>query len=124
MATQKTIQVIDDSASARQAIGGALLEAGYRVIEAGDGDEALEQLDGRKIHLIVCDVNMPRMDGIRFVQAAKKLPTYRFTPIIMLTTVGQEAKKLEGLAAGAKAWLVKPFKPAQLLAAVAKLASH
>jgi two-component system, chemotaxis family, chemotaxis protein CheY len=81
----------------------------------------LSKLTGQKIHLIISDVNMPNMDGISFVRAAKQLPAYRFTPVIMLTTEAQESKKREGQAAGAKAWMVKPFQPAQMLSAVSKL---
>jgi two-component system, chemotaxis family, chemotaxis protein CheY len=117
----KTILIVDDSASVRQVVGIALRGAGYEVIEGVDGADGLTKLDGKKIHLIISDVNMPRMDGITFVKEAKKLPAYRFTPIIILTTESQEAKKREGQAAGAKAWVVKPFQPAQMLAAVSKL---
>lgn len=117
----KTILVVDDSASLRQVVSIALKGAGYDVIEAGDGKEALTKLDGQKIHLIISDVNMPNMDGISFVKAAKQLPAYKFTPVIMLTTEAGEAKKAEGQAAGAKAWVVKPFQPAQMLTAVSKL---
>ncbi len=117
----KTILVVDDSASLRQVVSIALKGAGYDVIEACDGKDALSKLNGAKIHLIISDVNMPNMDGITFVKEAKKLPNYKFTPIIMLTTESQEAKKAEGQAAGAKAWVVKPFQPAQMLAAVSKL---
>ena len=117
----KTILIVDDSASLRQVVSIALKGAGYDVLEAADGKIGLSRLDGRKIHLIVSDVNMPNMDGITFVTELKKLPAYRFTPVIMLTTETQEGKKREGQAAGAKAWMVKPFQPAQLLAAVAKL---
>ncbi|PPD18429.1 MAG: two-component system response regulator [Methylobacter sp.] len=117
----KTILVIDDSASVRQVAGIALKGAGYSVIEAVDGQDALSKLDGTKIHLIISDVNMPNMDGITFVKEAKKLPAYKFTPIIMLTTESQESKKQEGQAAGAKAWIVKPFQPTTMLAAVSKL---
>lgn len=117
----KTILVIDDSASVRQVAGIALKGAGYSVIEAVDGQDALSKLDGTKIHLIISDVNMPNMDGITFVKEAKKLPAYKFTPIIMLTTESQESKKQEGQAAGAKAWIVKPFQPNTMLAAVSKL---
>lgn len=117
----KTILVVDDSASLRQVVGIALKGAGYEVIEGCDGKDALGKLDGRKLNLIISDVNMPNMDGISFVKAVKQLPNYKFTPIIMLTTESQEAKKAEGQAAGAKAWVVKPFKPEQMLAAVSKL---
>ncbi|MBZ0156480.1 MAG: response regulator [Alphaproteobacteria bacterium] len=117
----KTILVIDDSASVRQVVGITLKKAGYEVIEASDGKDALGKLTGQKIHLMICDVNMPNMDGISFLKAVKQQANYRFTPIIMLTTESQEAKKQEGRAAGAKAWVVKPFKPEQMLEAVAKL---
>lgn len=117
----KTILVVDDSASLRQVVGIALKGAGYEVIEACDGKDALTKLNGQKIHLIISDVNMPNMDGITFVTEAKKLPDYKFTPIIMLTTEAGESKKAAGQAAGAKAWVVKPFQPPQMLAAVAKL---
>jgi two-component system chemotaxis response regulator CheY len=117
----KTILVVDDSAAIRQVVSIALKGAGYDVIEGCDGRDALSKLTGQKIHLIISDVNMPNMDGISFVKAVKQLPHYKFTPIIMLTTESQEAKKQEGQAAGAKAWVVKPFKPEQMLGAVAKL---
>jgi len=117
----KTILIVDDSASVRQVVGIALKGAGYEVVEGVDGADALAKLDGSKFHLIISDVNMPRMDGITFVREAKKLPAYKFTPIIMLTTESQEGKKQEGQAAGAKAWVVKPFKPEQMLSAVSKL---
>jgi two-component system chemotaxis response regulator CheY len=117
----KTIMIVDDSASIREVVGIALKGAGYDVLEGCDGKDALSKLTGQRVHLIISDVNMPVMDGISFVKAVKERPNYRFTPIIMLTTESQEAKKLEGQAAGAKAWMVKPFKPEQLLGAVAKL---
>lgn len=117
----KTILIVDDSASLRQVVSIALKGAGYDVIEACDGKDALSKLDGRKIHLVISDVNMPNMDGLSFVKAAKQLPAYKFTPVIMLTTEAGDAKKQEGQAAGAKAWVVKPFQPAQMLAAVSKL---
>ena len=117
----KTILIVDDSASVRQVVGIALKGAGYDVIEGRDGQDALTKLTGQKVHLIVSDVNMPNMDGITFVKNVKALPAYRFTPVIMLTTESQEGKKREGQAAGAKAWVVKPFQPAMLLAAVEKL---
>ncbi len=117
----KNVLVVDDSSSVRQVVGIALKSAGYEVIEACDGKDALGQLNGQKVHLIISDVNMPNMDGITFVKEVKKLASYKFTPIIMLTTESQESKKAEGQAAGAKAWVVKPFQPAQMLAAVSKL---
>ncbi|MDR7275844.1 response regulator [Catenuloplanes atrovinosus] len=117
----KTVLVVDDSASVRQVVSIALKGAGYDVLVGTDGKDALQKLDGRRIHLIISDVNMPNMDGITFVTEAKKLPAYKFTPIIMLTTESQEDKKRQAQAAGAKAWVTKPFQPEQMLAAVSKL---
>jgi two-component system chemotaxis response regulator CheY len=117
----KTIMIIDDSASLRQVVAIALKGAGYDVIEAGDGRDALNKLTGQKINLIICDVNMPNMDGITFVKEMKMLANYKFTPVIMLTTEGSEEKKSAGQAAGARAWVVKPFRPEQMLSAVSKL---
>lgn len=117
----KTVMVVDDSASLRQVVNLTLSGAGYEVIEASDGRDALAKLDGRRVHLIISDVNMPRLDGIGFVKEIKRNPHYQFTPVIMLTTEAGENKKSEGQHAGARAWVVKPFQPAQMLAAVSKL---
>ena len=117
----KTVLIVDDSASIRQVVSITLKGAGYDVIEGCDGKDALTKLDGRKVHLIISDVNMPNMDGITFLKNVKQLPAYKFTPVIMLTTEAGEAKKDEGRAAGAKGWVVKPFQPAQMLNAVSKL---
>lgn len=117
----KTIMIVDDSASLRQVVSIALRGAGYEAIEARDGQDALTKLTGQKVHLIVSDVNMPNMDGISFVKAVKALPAYRFTPIVMLTTESQADKKAQAQAAGAKAWVLKPFNPPQLLSVVQKL---
>ena len=113
--------IVDDSASLRQVVCIALRSAGYDAIEARDGQDALTKLTGQKVHLIVSDVNMPNMDGISFVKAVKTLPAYRFTPIVMLTTESQAEKKAQAQAAGAKAWVLKPFNPPQLLSVVQKL---
>jgi two-component system, chemotaxis family, chemotaxis protein CheY len=117
----KTIMVVDDSLSIRQVVGIALKQAGYDVIEGCDGKDALAKLTGQKVNLIISDVNMPNMDGISFVRELKTRPAYKFTPVLMLTTESQEDKKAQGQAAGARAWMVKPFKPETLLAAVQKL---
>lgn len=117
----KMILVVDDSASVRQVVGMTLRSAGYTVVEASDGKEALNKLDGQKINLVISDVNMPHMDGISFLKEMKQKPQYKFTPVIMLTTEGADEKKREGQAAGAKAWIVKPFRPEQMLQAVSML---
>ncbi len=117
----KTIVIVDDSASMRRVVGIALKGAGYEVIEGSDGNDALSKLTGQKVHLIISDVNMPGMDGITFLKTIKQHPTYRFTPVIMLTTESEESRKQEGKAAGARAWVVKPFQPDQLVNAVQRL---
>ncbi len=122
----KTILIVDDSSSVRMVVSTALKGAGYSVLDAVDGKDALSKLSlskirGDKIHLIISDVNMPNMDGITFVKEVKKLPNYKFTPICMLTTESEQSKMKEGREAGAKAWIVKPFQPPKLLAAVEKL---
>ena len=117
----KKILLVDDSASVRKVAGIALTSAGYSVLEASNGQEALGKLNGDKIHLIISDVNMPVMDGIAFLKEVKRHPSYRFTPVIMLTTEAGDDMKQAGRAAGAKAWIVKPFQPQSMLDAVSKL---
>jgi two-component system chemotaxis response regulator CheY len=117
----KTILIVDDSASIRQVVGISLRGAGYDVLEACDGKDALSKMTGQKIHLIISDVNMPNMDGLSFLKAVKAHPNYKFSPVIMLTTEAGQDKMAEGRAAGAKAWVVKPFQPPQMLDAVSKL---
>ena len=117
----KTIMIVDDSASMRRVVGIALKTAGYDVIEGVDGKDALAKLTGQKVHMIISDVNMPVMDGIAFLKAVKQMQAYKFTPVIMLTTESAEETKREGQAAGARAWVVKPFQPEQLINAVQRL---
>lgn len=117
----KTILLVDDSASVRQVAGIALRRAGYETVEAANGKEALAFLNGPRLNLIISDINMPVMNGIEFLKAVKQHPTSKFTPVIMLTTEAGDDMKQQGKAAGAKAWVVKPFQPQILLDAVAKL---
>lgn len=117
----KKILLVDDSASVRTVAGIALRGAGYEVVEAANGQEGLSRLNGDKIHLIISDVNMPVLDGIGFLKEIKKHPNYKFTPVIMLTTEAGEDMKQQGKAAGAKAWITKPFQPQVMLDAVSKL---
>lgn len=116
----KTIMTVDDSASIRQMVAFTLKGAGYAVIEACDGKDALAKLTGA-INMVITDLNMPNMDGIGLIKAIRTQPAYKFIPIILLTTESQDAKKQEGKAAGATGWIVKPFKPDQLLAVVQKV---
>lgn len=121
----KVIMIVDDSASIRQVVSMTLKGAGFEVLTANDGKDALAKLQATKerINLLITDVNMPNMDGITLVKEAKKLAAFKFTPMMMLTTEASDTKKQEGRAAGAKAWLVKPFQPPMLLTAVSKLIS-
>lgn len=116
----KTIMTVDDSASVRQMVSFTLKNAGFSVIEAVDGKDALGKLKGA-VNMIVTDLNMPNMDGIELIRNVRKNPSYKFIPIVMLTTESQASKKQEGKSAGATGWIVKPFKPDQLLSVVNKL---
>jgi two-component system chemotaxis response regulator CheY len=117
----RTILTVDDSNSMRQMVRATLQSAGYEVVEAADGQEALEFARDNAVDLVISDVNMPRMDGIRLVHELRSLPGYRLTPLLLLTTESSQEKKLEGKKAGATGWIVKPFNPAQLLATLTKL---
>src|SRR5689334_25409478 len=110
-----TILAVDDSASMRAVVRFTLEGAGYQALEASDGQDALAKLT-RDVRLILTDLNMPRMDGIELVKQIRANPQFRGLPIVMLTTESQEVRKQAGRAAGATAWIVKPFKPEQLLA--------
>ena len=117
----KTIMTVDDSASVRQMVSFTLKGEGYEVIEAEDGKDALSKLNGSTVNMIITDLNMPNVDGIELIRTVRANPNYKFIPIIMLTTESQDSKKQEGKAAGATGWIVKPFKPNQLLAVVKKV---
>lgn len=116
-----TILAVDDSASMRQMVAFTLKEDGHEVVEAEDGQKALNAAKGKAFNLVISDVNMPVMDGISLIRELRGLPSYKFTPILMLTTEGGADKKQEGKAAGATGWIVKPFSPDQLLATVKKV---
>lgn len=117
----RKILIVDDSESVRMIARLALREQGYDVVEATNGVEALKQLEAERVHLVISDVNMPEMDGITLLKQIKASARHKFTPIIMLTTEAGQDKKDEGRAAGAKAWITKPFQPKVLIDAVAKL---
>jgi len=105
----------------RQMVSFTLREASFEVLEAQNGQEALQRVDGQNFDLIITDLNMPVMDGITFIRKARELATARYTPILMLTTESQAGKKAEGKAAGATGWIVKPFDPPKLLAVISKV---
>ncbi|HEU4601192.1 MAG TPA: response regulator [Steroidobacteraceae bacterium] len=110
------ILAVDDSPSMRDMVRIALTSAGFDVIQANDGEHALELARKGTFDLILSDVNMPRMDGIALIRALRAEASYRHTPILMLTTDGSPERKKEGKEAGATGWIVKPFDPAQLIA--------
>lgn len=116
----KTILTVDDSGSIRQMVSFTLKGAGYEVIEAVDGQEGLGKAKQRTVDLVLTDQNMPRMDGITLIKTLRALPAYARTPILMLTTESGDAMKMQGKAAGATGWLVKPFDPQKLLEVVKK----
>ena len=117
----KTIMTVDDSASVRQMVSFTLKNAGYGVVEACDGQDALSKINGGAINMVITDLNMPNMDGLGLIRALRANPGFKFTPIVMLTTESQDSMKQQGKAAGATGWIVKPFKPEQLLAVVKKV---
>jgi len=117
----KTILSVDDSSSIRQMVSFTLKSAGYEVIEAADGQEGLDKAKQKTVDLVLTDQNMPRMDGLTLIKTLRSLPNYRSTPILMLTTESGDAMKMQGKAAGATGWLVKPFDPQKLLEVVKKV---
>jgi len=117
----KKILFVDDSASMRQVVGMALKTAGYEVESAVDGKDGVAKLGLGRFDAIITDLNMPNMNGIEFIKAIKQHPGNKFDPIVMLTTESSAAMKQQGQAAGAKVWVVKPFKPDQLLMVLKKL---
>lgn len=116
-----SILAVDDSASMRQMVAFTLKGAGYEVIEAVDGVDALNKAKGKTVNMVLTDVNMPNMDGITLIRELRKLPNYKFTPMLMLTTESSMDKKSAGKSAGATGWLVKPFNPDQLLGTIKKV---
>jgi two-component system chemotaxis response regulator CheY len=117
----KRILIVDDSATMRQMVSFTLEQAGFEVVEGVDGVDGLARAGQHTIHLVLTDLNMPRMNGIELIQSLRAKPAYRYTPILMLTTESQTSKKLEGKAAGATGWIVKPFHPQKLLETIAKV---
>lgn len=120
MATKK-ILAVDDSVSIRKSIGFILGQQGFEVVEAVDGADGLEKAKKERFGLVITDINMPNMDGIEFIRELRKLPDYKFTAIIALTTENQQSKMMEGKAAGATGWIVKPFDADKLIAVVKKI---
>jgi two-component system chemotaxis response regulator CheY len=119
------VLVVDDSRAIRQLIGTALLQAGYQVVEAEDGTQGLSTIGAqRDIAIVICDVNMPNMNGLEMLAAVKADAINAALPILMLTTEGKADLIQQAKRCGAKGWIVKPFKPDQLVAAVRKIVGH
>ena len=116
-----TALVVDDSTSMRQMVAFTLSQSGFDVIEAGNGQEALDNVSGKTVNVVVTDLNMPVMDGMTLIRQLRAKPDFKFTPILMLTTESQDSKKQEGRDAGATGWIVKPFNPEQLMQVVNKV---
>lgn len=117
----KTALVVDDSTSIRQMVAFTLKQAGFDVIEGMHGEDALTNVNGKSVDLVITDLNMPVMDGMTLIRNLREKPQFKFTPILMLTTESQETRKQEGKTAGATGWIVKPFEPEKLLQVVAKV---
>jgi two-component system chemotaxis response regulator CheY len=117
----KTIMIVDDSNSVRQLIRFSLTDAGYSLLEASDGQEALVTLKDIRANMVITDLNMPGLDGIGLLKELRALPAYKYTPIIMLTTESQMDKVREAKAAGATGWIVKPFDSENLVNIVNKI---
>ncbi|MBV8464405.1 MAG: response regulator [Burkholderiales bacterium] len=117
----KTILTVDDSPSIRQMVSFTLKNAGYEVVEAGDGNAGLSQAKSKTCDLVITDQNMPGMDGLTLIRALRGLPEYRSKPILMLTTESSDEMKSQGKAAGATGWIVKPFNPQTLTDVVRRL---
>ncbi|WP_286239184.1 response regulator [Neptuniibacter halophilus] len=116
-----SILVVDDSASLRNMVTFTLKQEGYQVVEAGNGQEALTKAQGARFDLVLTDVNMPIMDGITLCGELRKLPAFKFTPILVLTTESSPEMKQRGKTAGATGWLVKPFNPEKLLSTIKRV---
>lgn len=117
----KRILIADDSGSIRQMLSFVLTDAGFEVKAAEDGQEALAMAPDFAPHLVITDLNMPNLNGIELIKALRSIQNFRFIPILVLTTEGQDENKQAGRAAGATGWLVKPFMPEKLLAVVRKV---
>jgi len=117
------ILTVDDSRTMRDMLRMALLDAGFNVVQAEDGLHGLDVLRNEQPQVVITDINMPRMDGFGFIEAVRQDAQYRAIPILVLTTESDDDKKLRARRAGATGWIVKPFDPAKLIAAIRRVAA-
>ncbi len=117
----KKVLTVDDSKSMREMVAFTLKSAGYEVVEAEDGNAALAAIAGLKVDAVITDLNMPNMNGFELIRSLRADPVYKFTPILMLTTEGDSAKKEEGKSSGATGWIVKPFNPEKLIEVIKRV---
>ncbi len=117
----KVIMTVDDSPSIRQMVAFTLESEGYNVVQAVDGQDALDKLEEKSVNMIITDLNMPNIDGLELIKKVRTFAEYKFTPIIMLTTESHDEKKMAGKSAGATGWIVKPFKPEDLIKVIKKV---
>ena len=117
----KKILIVDDSESIREVVSFTLENEGYNILSAVDGKDALNHLDGNPVDLIITDLHMPNMNGIELIKEVRTMEAYKRVPILFLTTESQAAKKMEAKEAGATGWIIKPFVPAKLIAAINKV---
>ncbi|KAA0589540.1 response regulator [Azospirillum oryzae] len=118
---KKKVMTVDDSRTMRDMVSFTLRGAGYEVVEAADGQQAMSAIATTKVDLVITDLNMPVMDGLTLIRRLRAIPAHRTLPILMLTTEADESKKAEGRAAGATGWIVKPFNPDKLVSVVQKV---
>ncbi len=117
----KTIMVVDDSSSIRQMMAFTLENAGYDVVEAKNGKDALDKLSGLQVNMIITDLNMPNVNGLDLIRSVRSTSGHKYIPIVVLTTESHASKKRESKEAGATGWITKPFKPEQLIGVIKRV---
>ncbi len=117
----KRALAVDDSKTMRDMVSFTLKGAGFEVIEAEDGKDAIDKLGNNPVDIVITDLNMPNMNGFELIRNLRNNASYKFTPILMLTTEGDDNKKMEGKSAGATGWIIKPFNPEKLIQVINKV---
>lgn len=117
----QSVLAVDDSGSIRGLVSHVLTQAGYEVVLAEDGQEALDYAENNEVDVVLTDINMPRVNGIELIQGLRAMPHYKYVPMLVLTTESGQDMKMKGKEAGATGWLVKPFDPEQLVNVIRKV---